>query len=1248
MPLILNGGLIVNTCGNTADSAIEFRSNEHILLATDTDGYVYITTKGCGITGPTGLTGDIKLDSFDNLILDSENLTLMHPQDGLYALALDPSSASSVPSIMGAGDRLMFLPGNGAFRVGGVSGSQWDTLGAYSLASGFNVDASGTGAQALGYTENGTIQSTGIGSHARGSSTFGNIISSGQGSHASGFVESLNALSNVSALGDATFVNAYCSSRSVNQISSASARGFGTAIFGDVEDGGTIQIDNCGGSMAIGLAKNSNSFIGITGSGACVIGYASSGSKIIAVGDGSFVKGYSNDQNSILIAYGSGSTIMGRADNAAIQTDTSANGSLAGGHASGGSIIGVTGSGAFSFGFANDNSGIFAIADGSMSLGYADSATIISSGGGAHAFGYSEKSGMIKASGLGSFAHGFAGNTGTIEASFDGAVAFGHCDNGTITSSSFCSIAYGRALGGMIQSTNEGAIAGGQVNNGTIISSGGGAHAFGYAENSGMIKASDTGSFAHGVASGASATIEASFDGAVAFGHCDNGTITSSSFCSFACGRALSSGEIKATNEGAVAFGRSAGTGSLQSSGVGSIAMGEATTFGQLTSTADGSFAVGLSAGVNSIIQAGNGGAVAIGCANNPGSAGGIISSISTGSFAGGFADGGTIISSGNGSVCTGKASGGGQLNSIGIGSFASGYCFNSGIINASGGGSLARGVATGMLGKIEASFDGAVAFGHCDNGTITSSSFCSIACGRTLAGKIQSMHEGAIAAGFSNSGEITAKGSGSFAMGEGSFNGKLSSEARGSISMGLSDGTNSIIKAGNGGSIAVGCANAGGVIESLSTGAFAGGFADGTGTNISCSTANGSMAYGLTRTAGSIKAITEGSIALGFADGNGSIASGTIFGGSICMGFARNGGKILSYTAGSFAGGLSFGVIKSLAQGSVAYGVTLGGSTISAGSTGDIFPGFAFGTGVEADRPAFIIGKYGKTKASGIATSGIDVSGFGSISHTIDGFGSFQIGGGLDEASKSSSPGQGISVIIGTVTGGGSPDPVGGGLAHFWAVNGADYAEYFEWDDGNTGSEDRVGYFVKLVDEKIVFADNDANVIGVSTHSTHSGYIGDCAGLYWHSANLRDDFGRLQSYWDYKAPLITILQINGIEITGDIQVLLDSKDCDDSTILIDILPLVDSSLYTAISNIVPNGCAKSNPDYDPSLKYTPRSLRNEWTPVTLMGKIYVRDDGTCVVGQKCSCGSGGIAVPGTGWRVMSRKSANVIRILYK
>jgi len=80
---------------------------------------------------------------------------------------------------------------------------------------------------------------------------------------------------------------------------------------------------------------------------------------------------------------------------------------------------------------------------------------------------------------------------------------------------------------------------------------------------------------------------------------------------------------------------------------------------------------------------------------------------------------------------------------------------------------------------------------------------------------------------------------------------------------------------------------------------------------------------------------------------------------------------------------------------------------------------------------------------------------------------------------------------------------------------------------------------------------------------------------------------------------------------------------------------------------VKPVKVVKASKDFDSTKNYTPRSERKEWSPVGLMGKIYVRDNGLCLAGQKCSCQTG-IAVPGNDWRVLKRINSNVIQILFK
>jgi hypothetical protein len=46
--------------------------------------------------------------------------------------------------------------------------------------------------------------------------------------------------------------------------------------------------------------------------------------------------------------------------------------------------------------------------------------------------------------------------------------------------------------------------------------------------------------------------------------------------------------------------------------------------------------------------------------------------------------------------------------------------------------------------------------------------------------------------------------------------------------------------------------------------------------------------------------------------------------------------------------------------------------------------------------------------------------------------------------------------------------------------TSGADYAEYFEWEDGNINTEDRRGYFVTLSGEKIKIAKPGDFILGI------------------------------------------------------------------------------------------------------------------------------------------------------------------------
>ena len=170
---------------------------------------------------------------------------------------------------------------------------------------------------------------------------------------------------------------------------------------------------------------------------------------------------------------------------------------------------------------------------------------------------------------------------------------------------------------------------------------------------------------------------------------------------------------------------------------------------------------------------------------------------------------------------------------------------------------------------------------------------------------------------------------------------------------------------------------------------------------------------------------------------------------------------------------------------------------------------------------------------------------------------------------------------------------------------SGSDYAEYFEWLDGNPEGEDRVGLIVALRGDKIVLAQDGDDVLGIVSGTAT--VLGDNAEYTWSKIHLRDDFGRL--------------------IYEDV-----------------VFKNEDGTTYTEKH-------PKINPAYNPEEDYIARSKRKEWDVVGMLGKLYVRDDGTCGVGGYAKVGADGIATLSqepTNMYVMKRTAANIVRVLFK
>lgn len=160
------------------------------------------------------------------------------------------------------------------------------------------------------------------------------------------------------------------------------------------------------------------------------------------------------------------------------------------------------------------------------------------------------------------------------------------------------------------------------------------------------------------------------------------------------------------------------------------------------------------------------------------------------------------------------------------------------------------------------------------------------------------------------------------------------------------------------------------------------------------------------------------------------------------------------------------------------------------------------------------------------------------------------------------------------------------------YSNTGADYAEMFEWEDGNTNNKDRCGLFVTLDGDKIRLATaEDTYVLGIV--SSTPGVVGNNYGDQWQGMYETDLWGNI--------------------VIGD------------------------------------DGNPVINVNYDPDQVYIPRENRKEWGCVGLMGQLIVIDDGTCTVNGYCKVGANCVATASeSGYRVMKRIDDTHILVMFR
>lgn len=320
-----------------------------------------------------------------------------------------------------------------------------------------------------------------------------------------------------------------------------------------------------------------------------------------------------------------------------------------------------------------------------------------------------------------------------------------------------------------------------------------------------------------------------------------------------------------------------------------------------------------------------------------------------------------------------------------------------------------------------------------------------------------------------------------------------------------------------------------------------------------------------------------------------------TVIGGTYTAKVPIVAGTGISITSSDYEAAINWGLGDRIAAGTGTLAVTNGNGNTASGNysmavnntnTASGLNSFAAGLSNTAQAFQAVFGKYGTSSGGpGLATTSGDI---------------FKIGNGTSNLARSNAMRvDATGKVYGKSTFGSS---------------GADYAEMWEWADGNHNNEDRRGKFV-TVDEndKIRIATTeDEYILGII--SAMPSIVGDVQSETWHEMYLKDVFGE---------NLVETVEVE------------ETKDENTG----EVIPAHTEKRWIL------------NPEYDPTRPYVSRDERKEWAAVGLMGKLIVNDDGTCKAGQYCKLSGNGDVTASTDkndYRVLKRLDGTHVQILYR
>ena len=200
---------------------------------------------------------------------------------------------------------------------------------------------------------------------------------------------------------------------------------------------------------------------------------------------------------------------------------------------------------------------------------------------------------------------------------------------------------------------------------------------------------------------------------------------------------------------------------------------------------------------------------------------------------------------------------------------------------------------------------------------------------------------------------------------------------------------------------------------------------------------------------------------------------------------------------------------------------------------------------------------------------------------------------------------------------------------------SGADYAEYFEWLDGNIDNEDRRGYFVTMDGNKIKKAKEGDYILGVV--SAYPAVIGN-NDMEWSGKFLLDEFG--DPIKKVQKTIIKEHELNkDVHFTDEEMQTLSDEERKQREMR-EIEKEIETEYFVL------------NPDFDPNKEYIHRADRPEWDTIGMLGVLTVYDDGTCQVNGFCKCNNDGIATACERgfdtYRVIERVNDYLVKVVFK